>query len=137
MPERSRRETLSDDEVAALSRAGKWLATTAAKDGLGDTFKTALRRSEQVPLAEATIGRSGGLDPAITEAQPPADLNLGDICVLLCGSLFPPAVGDLAQKIPKIAEWPSHNQKILGSIRADRVPEAGRPKGQTLDSKPN
>jgi hypothetical protein len=69
MPERSRRETLSDNEVAALNRAGKWLATTAAKDGLGDTFKTALRRSEQVPLAEATIGRSGGLDPAITEAR--------------------------------------------------------------------
>jgi len=30
-----------------------------------------------------------------------ADLNLGDLCVLLCGSLFPPVVGDLAQKIPK------------------------------------
>jgi hypothetical protein len=62
-------KTLSDDEVAAPSRAGKWLATTTAKDGLGDTFKTALRQSEQVPLAEATIGRSGGLDPAITEAR--------------------------------------------------------------------
>jgi len=66
---RSRRETLSDDEVAALNRAGKWLTTTGAKDRLGEMFKAALRRREQVPLTQATIGTSGGLDPAITEAR--------------------------------------------------------------------
>jgi hypothetical protein len=52
-----------------LNRAGKWLTPTGAKDGLGNTFKTALRRSEQVPLPQMTIGRSGGLDSAIAEAR--------------------------------------------------------------------
>jgi hypothetical protein len=31
-------------------------------------------------------------------------LNLGDLCVLLCGPLFGPVVRDFAQKLPKIAQ---------------------------------
>ena len=41
-------------------------------------------------------------------------LNLGDLCVLLCGPLFRPAVRDFAQKLPKDrASGPSRNQALV------------------------
>jgi hypothetical protein len=61
------------------------------------------------------VFHGGRARTSASSIEPFADLNLGDLCVLLCGSLFPPVVGDLAQKIPKIAEWPSRNEKILGN----------------------
>jgi hypothetical protein len=69
IPESSRRHGLAKDEITSLDLAGQWLPSAGCKDGLGVSFQTALTRSQQVSLAKATIGTSGGLDSAISEAR--------------------------------------------------------------------
>jgi hypothetical protein len=61
-------------------------------------------------------------DFGVSRVEPSADLNLGDLCTadveFFCTDpSFLRWSEILAQKISKIAERPSRNEKILGSIR--------------------
>jgi hypothetical protein len=68
-PKLSRRHSLAADQIASLNLVGHWLPAAGCKDGLGVAFQNALTRSQQVSLTRSTIGTSGGLDPAISEAR--------------------------------------------------------------------